>query len=138
MIGTWKLVGLEREDLVSGVKDNLFRPGTTGYLSYSHDGRMMVIHLLGLRKKPAGSIPTPEEAHSLINSMVSYAGTYTVNKNEVTHDIDASWNETWTGLQQRRTFMLDGNRVILTTLFLPGPLDGTVRVRLLTCALIDG
>ena len=132
MIGTWKLVGLERIDLISGVKDNLFGPGTTGYLSYSPEGRMIVIHLLGSRKKPAGSIPTPDEAHSLINSMVSYAGTYAVDKNEVTHDIDASWNETWTGLQQRRTFVLDGNRVTLTTPPQADPLDGKMSVRRLT------
>jgi lipocalin-like protein len=85
---------------------------------------MIVIHLLGSRKKPAGSIPTPEEAHSLINTMVSYASTYAVDKNEVTHDIDASSNEAWTGLQQRRTIVLDGNRVTLTTPPQADPLDG--------------
>lgn len=132
MIGTWKLVGLEREDLISGAKDNLFAPGTTGYLSYSPDGRMMVIHLLGSRKKPADGIPTPEEAHALITSMVSYAGTYTVNKNEVIHDIDASWNEAWTGLQQKRTVALDGNRITLTTPPQADPLDGKTSVRRLT------
>ena len=130
--GTWKLVGLLREHVDSGQKDDLFGPGATGYLNYTPDGRMMIIHLLGSRTKPAGSTPTPQEAHVLIKSMVSYAGTYTVSDNKVTHDIEVSWNEAWTGLRQTRTFALDGNRMTLTTPPQPDPLDGKMCVRRLT------
>jgi lipocalin-like protein len=98
---------------------------------------MMIIHLLGSRPKPAGSIPTPDEAYALIKSMVSYAGTYAVSGNEVTHHIEVSWNETWTGLRQTRTLTFDGNRVTLTTPPQPDPLDGKMSVRRLNWKKVD-
>jgi hypothetical protein len=57
-------------------------------------------------------------------TVVAYAGTYSFDGKTVTHHIDVSWNQVWSGTDQIRDVHFDGDRVILTTK--PGPfhLDG--------------
>jgi hypothetical protein len=62
-------------------------------------------------------------------SVISYAGTYTIAGNEVTHHVDISWNESWTGTKQVRIFKFEGNRVLLSTPVSPDPFDGKLSVR---------
>src|SRR5262245_56675758 len=111
-IGTWKLVAAVNEDAATGEKTDLFGPDPIGYLSYGADGRMMAIQVRSDRKKPAAAVPTAAEADALFKSLLSYAGTYTIDGNEVTHHVDISWNESWTGTRLTRKFRLEGNRLI--------------------------
>ncbi len=90
---------------------------------------MMAIIARGDRASPAGARPTTAEAEALFKSVLSYAGTYSVSGNEVTHHVDVSWNEAWTGTRQTRIFQLDGNRLQLSTPPSPDPLDGKMSVR---------
>jgi len=129
LIGTWKLVSAEREDIPSGRKVDQLGPNPVGYINYAPDGRMMAIIARSDRAKPARPRPTPEEAEALVRSVVSYAGTYTIDGNEVTHHVDISWNESWTGTEQTRLFELDGERLRLSTRPSPDPLDGKMSVR---------
>jgi hypothetical protein len=109
-------------------------PHPAGYINYGRDGRMMVIITGSDRKKPAGSVATPAEVEALTKGLVSYAGTYSldVQAKTVTHHIDISWNEVFTGTAQTRTYVLQGNRLSLTTLPSPDPVTGKVTVRTLT------
>jgi hypothetical protein len=64
--------------------------------------------------------------------MTSYGGTYTIDGDEITHHVDVSWNEVWTGTEQKRRARFEGNRVYLST---PPSLDlitGTTSVRTMT------
>ena len=47
----------------------------------------------------------------------------------VTHHVDISWNESFTGGEQKRHFKLEGNRLILSTPQSPDPIDGKMSVR---------
>ena len=47
----------------------------------------------------------------------------------VTHHVDISWNEKFTGGEQKRHFKLDGNRLTLSTPQSPDPIDGKMSVR---------
>jgi len=68
------------------------------------------------RKPPAGPVLTDEERIRLFNTIVSaYAGTYTVNGNQVTHAVEMSWNEAWTGSKQVRYFSVDGDKLTIET-----------------------
>jgi hypothetical protein len=106
---------------------------TSGYLSYSADGRMYAIITADNRIKPPEANPTAEERAKLHQTMSAYAGTYTVQVDKVIHHVDISWNEAWTGTDQVRFLTLDGN--ILTIAAAPNrsPMDGregrTVLVR---------
>jgi hypothetical protein len=46
---------------------------------------------------------------ALFYSVLSYAGTYSINGNVVTHHVDVSWNEPWTGSDQTRNVRLEGD-----------------------------
>lgn len=108
-------------------------PHPSGYINYGADGRMIVIIVAGERKKPAGTVATPEEAQALLRSLLAYAGTYTVDATAktVTHHIEVSWDETRTGESHRRTYKLDGDRLILTTQPSRDPASGLQMVRTL-------
>jgi hypothetical protein len=128
LIGTWKIVSVIREEVPSGARMDLMGPNPHGFITYSADGRMVVILVRGDRKKPAAT-PTAAEAEALFRSVISYAGTYTIAGNEITHHVDISWNESWTGTKQVRLFKFEDNRVTLSTPVSPDPLDGKMSVR---------
>ena len=132
LIGTWKLLSAVREEIPSGRKSDMLGPNPTGFINYGPDGRMMVVNVGGGRRKPAGAVATPAEAEALFRSLTSYAGTYTIDGNVVTHHVEVSWNEAWTGTEQKRIARFEGNRAYLSTPPSPDPVTGTMSVRTMT------
>lgn len=132
LIGTWKLVSATRKDIASGREDSFFGPDPVGYINYAPDGRMIALIVRSDRERPQGGTAAPGEAEKLFRSVVSYAGTYSVNGNEVTHHVDISWNELWTGTDQTRLVTFDGERVHLSTKPSPDPIEGKMSVRTMT------
>ena len=132
LIGTWRLVSVVNEDVATGEKSDFFGPNPDGYINYGPDGRMIVINARSDRKRPKGASPTPEEAVDLFRSVLAYAGTYTINGDEVTHHVDCSWNESWTGTHQTRIARFEGDRVHLSTKPTPDPISGRMSVRTMT------
>jgi hypothetical protein len=131
ILGTWKLVSVVREE-PSGATTDQFGPNPAGFINYAPDGRMMVVNVRSDRQKPAGPVPTPEEAQALFNSVLAYGGAYTIDGNEITHHVDISWNETWTGTDQTRVFRFEGERLKLSTRPSPDPRTGAMSVRTMT------
>jgi hypothetical protein len=132
LIGTWKLVSVKARDLDSGEESDAWGPDPDGYINYGPDGRMIVINTRSGRTKPTGATPTPQEAAELFQGMLAYAGSYTVNGDEVTHHVDISWNEAWTGQDMVRIARFDGDRVHLSTRPSPDPVNGRIGVRTMT------
>ena len=102
-------------------------PGNSpsGFIMYGNDGRMIVLNLMGRRPKPDSlETITDEQRAQLFRTMVAYGGTYTFDGHSVSHHIDISWNECWTGTTQVRSVTRDGERLVYTTSPTPGPLDG--------------
>lgn len=133
ILGTWRLLSYVREEIPSGDKSDVMGAHPSGYIHYGRDGRMMVIIVGTDRKKPAGPVATPQEAEALIRSMLSYAGTYTLNPEAktITHHIDISWDQSRTGESHVRTYKLDGDRLTLTTQPSNDPATGKITVRTL-------
>ena len=129
LIGTWKLVSATREELPSGAVVNQGGDSPAGYINYAPDGRMIAIIAYGGRAAPAGPLATAQEADALLKSLVAYAGTYTIEGDTVTHHVDISWNESWTGTRQPRTFRFEGDRLHLSTAPSPDPSGGRMSVR---------
>ena len=132
LLGTWKLVSAVREEVPSGRRTDFFGPSPVGYLNYSPEGRMFALIVRGDRKRPAGAVAAPAEIEALFKSAVSYTGKFSVAGNEVTHHVDASMNEVWTGTVQRRTATFDGPRLMLSTPLSLDPLDGLNSIRTMT------
>jgi len=133
ILGTWKLVSYVREELPSGAKSDVMGAHPSGYINYGPDGRMIVIIVGTDRKKPAGTVATPDEAEALIRSMLAYAGTYTIDSQAktVTHHIDISWDQSRTGTDHVRSYKLEGNHLTLTTEPSTDPATGRRTVRTL-------
>jgi hypothetical protein len=116
LLGTWKL----NSHVVTGATGERTAPygeHPMGYLSYSADGRMQVIGAASGRMVLAGTNPTENERVALYDTMFAYAGTYSVEADQVVHHVDISWNEAWTGTDQVRHFEINGNFLTLTTRF---------------------
>lgn len=116
LIGTWKIQTYTREVVATGARSDAFGPHPDGYISYAPDGRMYAIFGPGERIKPAGLAPTDQEAVELQRTIVSYAGTYTLEgEGKVVHHVDISWNQSFTGTEQVRFYKLDGDVLTITT-----------------------
>jgi hypothetical protein len=130
--GTWTLVSAVREEIPSGARTEMFGQNPHGFINYGPDGRMIALITRRDRKAAANGRPTPTEAEALFRSMLSYAGTFTVEGDVVTHHVDISWNQSFTGGTQKRHFKLEGDRLILSTPQSHDPIDGKLSVRYMT------
>jgi len=132
LVGTWTLVSAVREEIPSGVRTDMFGPIPRGFINYSPDGRMIALITRRDRSAPADGRATAAEAEALFRSMLSYAGTYAVGDGVVTHHVDISWNESYSGGAQQRHFAFEGDRLILSTPQSHDPIDGRLSVRRMT------
>ena len=136
-LGTWKLQSNTTEDLASGQKTDLFGANPSGYISYGPDCRMYAILIKDGRKAPAMLVPTDAERIELYNGMAAYAGAYTIAGDKVSHHIDASWNQAWTGTTQVRQFRVDGKALHIKTLPAKNALTGKESVSTLVWIKVE-
>ena len=132
--GTWKMLSWTTEDLVTGETVDALGANPQGYITYTPDGRVMVLVLRSDRKRPAALVPTNEEKIALYDSLFAYAGTYTVDHEKVIHHIDMSWNHSWTGTSQIRYLTIGDDELTYVGKPAKNPMTGrdcvhTVRFR---------
>lgn len=131
IVGTWRLVSSTRRVLATGQVNDTYGAHPVGWITYGPDGRMIVLIVDDpqLRPKPASvASMTDAERVGLFKTMLAYSGTYAVAGNSVTHNIDASWNEVWTGTNTVRDVEIKGGRLIYTTKPAPASMDGQMSV----------
>jgi hypothetical protein len=124
IVGTWKFQSFVREVIATGERQNEFGEKPSGYISYQPDGRMFAMLVGDNRTKPAGAVPTDEEKAKLFGTLIAYSGTYVLDGDKVTHKIDVSWNQSWTGGDQVRFYKVEGNMLTITTAINKNPRDG--------------
>lgn len=92
LVGTWKLVSVANVTDKGIVKEEAYGRNPIGFLTYTADGRMMAIITDGSRKplsKYWRVAPAEEKAEAFSTSL-SYAGTFSLSGNKVTHHVEAS------------------------------------------------
>jgi hypothetical protein len=124
IVGTWKIESFVREVMATGERQNEFGEKPGGYISYQPDGRMFAMLVGDNRTKPAGAVPTDDEKAKLFATLIAYSGTYVLEGDKVTHKIDVSWNQSWTGGDQIRFYKVEGNMLTITTAINKSPRDG--------------
>jgi hypothetical protein len=124
IVGTWKFQSFVREVIATGERQSEFGERPSGYISYQPDGRMFAMLVGDNRAKPAGAVPTDEEKVKLFGTLIAYSGTFVVEGDKITHKIDVSWNQTWTGGDQIRFYKVEGNTLTITTAINKNPRDG--------------
>ena len=131
LLGTWRLASFIRQEVGTGAISDVMGPNPSGYINYGPDGRVMVIIASGGRNKPATGVPSSAEAEALVKTMVSYAGTYSIDTKAktVTHLVDISWNQSYTGTKQIRNYRFEAGKLYLETVPSPDPVTGKTTVR---------
>jgi hypothetical protein len=111
LVGNWQLVSFFSEELATGKKTAVLGEHPKGYITYTHQGRVMVLMVHETRTPPK----VDEDRINLHKYMVAYSGRYTVEGEKVVHHVDVSWNESWTGTDQVRFFKLEGDSLTIKT-----------------------
>jgi hypothetical protein len=111
IVGTWKLVSYEVEVQATGQKSPVMGEEPTGYVTFTPEGRVFFV-LTGAARKAA---KTDQERAELLNTLIAYSGTYTVEGEKWTTNVDVAWNPEWVGTKQVRDFKLDGERLMVLT-----------------------
>jgi hypothetical protein len=124
IVGTWKFQSFFREVTATGERQNEFGEDPGGYISYQPDGRMFALLVGGNRVKPSGALPTDEEKLKLFGTLIAYSGTYVIEGDKITHQIDVSWNQKWTGTDEIRFYEIEGKTLTITTAINKNPRDG--------------
>jgi len=133
LYGTWRLVSFQRTIADTGEKKDLFGKTPQGLIIYGRDGRMLVLMVGDKRPKPPDLAKvTDQERLALFKTMLSYGGTYTFDGKIIKHQVEVSWNESWTGTEQVRVVKFEGNRLIMSTMPSIGSLDGKLGSAVLT------
>ena len=119
LVGSWRLVryeaGAQGEPAAA-----IYGPNPSGRLMYDAAGRMSV-HVVDPRRRKFVSddrlVHTPEEVREAFDGYFGYFGTYTVDAaaGTVTHHIAAASFPNFAGTEQKRYFVLSGDRLELTT-----------------------
>ena len=112
--GVWKLKKYFRRFLDTGEVRSDMLP--QAYILYTPGGFMMSITVEENRRPPAGEVLTDDERVRLFKSIISaYSGSYIIEGDNVIHNVELSWNESWTGTQQARRFVVNGDELIIET-----------------------
>jgi Lipocalin-like domain len=114
LFGTWKQLSGTYVDIEIGEERPGLSKSPNGYIHFARDGRMFNLTVDSSRQRPVGPRPTAAEAEALYRSLIAYTGTFGVDGDRVFFDLDVSWNESWTGTRQIRTFKLAGNQLMIT------------------------
>ena len=129
LYGTWRLQSFTQRFVATGEVVDVFGKSPHGFLSYSPDGRMSAILVKDGRPKPSDMTKlTGEGRAELFSTMYAYAGTFTFDGKTVTHHVDISWNENWTGTDQVRNVRLEGGKLYIRTNPQPNGIDDRVTV----------
>jgi hypothetical protein len=122
IVGTWKFQSFVREVIATGERQNEFGEKPSGYISYQPDGRIFAM-LVG-DSRPFGASPTDEEKLKLFGTLIAYSGTYVLDGDKITHKIDVSWNQRWTGTDEVRFYKIEDRTLTITTAISKNPRDG--------------
>ncbi|MBP1750188.1 MAG: hypothetical protein H6Q52_2727 [Deltaproteobacteria bacterium] len=111
LLGIWKIVSVESEDQATGEREPVLGISLAGYLIFMPEGRMITI-ATGEDRKEA---KTDQDRGDLFESMVAYTGMYRLEGDKFIANVDVAWNPAWVGTEQTRFFVLDGDRLHVTT-----------------------
>ena len=111
LVGAWRLVSWETTQADGTVRKS---PMSVGSLMYSDSGRMCGVLMDPTRKTPSRP-PTDEEIRAAYNGIVAYCGTYEVDAKAgfVIHHVDLEKSPANIGINRKRWFALEGNRLSL-------------------------
>jgi hypothetical protein len=114
--GTWRLVSSKTRFIETGEERSTLGSKPSGYITYTPDGRMITVATSSERPNVGKATNlTDADRAKLFRTMWAYSGTFSLNGNAITHHIDSSWNEFWTGSDLTRDIEVQGDKLVFTT-----------------------
>jgi Lipocalin-like domain len=123
LLGTWKLIAAIATHPDGTVNPEAYGANPSGYITYTADGRMMVLFSRGDRSPLSGAHHSPlsddmkaiplEECAQAFLTFNAYAGTYTLQENTVIHHVEIASIPNRVGTDLIRSFTLSGNQITL-------------------------
>lgn len=117
IIGTWRLVSQEWEDRGTGKRIHGIGENPTGYIIFTPEGRMMTV-ITGEGRKASN---TEQDRARLFDSMSAYTGRYRFEGDKWITKVDVAWAPNRVGTEQVRFFRLEGDRLYVTSAWMPTP-----------------
>lgn len=127
LLGTWKLISIKATFPDGNIDKEAFGVNPIGYITYTVEGKMIVIFSKSQRQLLSGNSASPltaaihsvpiEERATAFSTFNSYAGSYTldIDSSKVIHHVEIASIPNRIGKNLTRTFVLNGNQVTLTT-----------------------
>jgi len=117
LVGTWKLVSVSNVTDSGIVREEAYGRNPIGFLTYTADGRMIAILTNGGRKllSKGWKVAPAEEKAEAFSTSLSYAGTFTVSGDRVTHHVEAATDPNRANTDLVRIVNLHGDRMTLRT-----------------------
>ena len=112
LTGTWRLLSAVMEDVESGVQTRPWGERPNGWLILTPAARWMVIQTAEGRQRAKDDV----ELAAAFRSMLAYSGTYRIDADKITINVDISWDEAWVGTDQIRLIKLEGDRLHIEAL----------------------
>jgi hypothetical protein len=130
LVGIWRLFSYEVEVKETG---EFFYPlglKPSGFICITANNHVMVT-ITGEDRKVASC---DKDSADLLNSLVSYAGTYRIEGNEWITSVEVAWKPDWVNTEQRRQFEIidDRLRVLTTWRIMPNWADKGLQRSILT------
>ena len=113
LIGSWRMDAWTRTSVATGETADALGPAPIGYIAYHPDGRMMAVVFRRERLASPDGDWTTEQKAELVDDMLAYVASYTLDGDKVIHHVEGAWNPKWGG-DVTRPFTLDGNRLIIS------------------------
>ena len=126
IVGTWKLVSVNYEDVASKERSPVYGEHPKGIQIATAQGRWLALMTGEGRPVPK----TDEDRAQALKTMIAYAGRYRVEDGQVITKVEAAWNEAWVGGEQVRHIRFEGDRLYIESPPMPHPNinNKTVRV----------
>lgn len=124
IVGTWKLADLVRKEVATGTTVKTLGEKPTGHIVYTKGNRAVWFFAANDRKAPADPNPTDAERSALFNTMAGCSEFYRVEGNKIIGRCDASWNQSWTGIERTSTAEIAGKTLTLTSTPIRSAIDG--------------
>jgi hypothetical protein len=116
-LGSWKLASWVQEFKDGSEPRLAYGKHPIGYIIFTPEGRMMALIEGEGRKSPTND----QESAALLRTLIAYTGKYSLEGDRWTTRVDAAWHPDRRGSNQVRYFKVEGDKLIVTTAFMPSP-----------------
>lgn len=118
LVGTWRLISAEDRASASDPWVNgTFGIPPSGYFIYDATGhasiQIMTTPPVKLADPSSPNSPTPDEALEIFNGYIAYYGTYTLDEENIYHQVEGAWDPRQVGSVQTRPYELKGDQLII-------------------------